>query len=109
MRWQSLFATGVLLVATVGLFAWTRPAEEPRAEEKKAAKQTCEAAGDEAVNGKPAAVYTAHIENQGEVSDNKLWVSKDTGLPLKTEARMQEGTITQTFSYDGVVAPAGVR
>ena len=78
-------------------------------EEKKSARQTCTAAGDEAVNGKPAAVYTAHIDNQGEVSDNKIWVAKDTGLPLKTEARMQEGTITQTFRYDGVEAPAGAR
>ena len=78
-------------------------------EEKKSAKQTCSVAGDESVNGKPATVYTAHIDNQGEISDNKLWVSKDTGLPLKTEARMQEGTITQTFRYDGVQVPAGVR
>jgi hypothetical protein len=78
-------------------------------EEKKSARQTCTVAGDEPVNGKPAAVYEAHIENQGEKSDNKLWVAKDTGLPLKTEARMQEGTITQTFRYDGVEAPAGVR
>jgi outer membrane lipoprotein-sorting protein len=78
-------------------------------EEKKSARQTCAAAGDEAVNGKPATVYTAHVDNQGEASDNKIWVAKDTGLPLKTEARMQEGTITQTFRYDGVEAPAGVR
>src|SRR5690242_8176828 len=44
MRWQSLSAVGVLLVATLGLFAWTRPAEEPRAEEKKpaAAAKTAE-------------------------------------------------------------------
>ena len=78
-------------------------------EEKQSAKQTCAAGGDEAIGGQPAAVFTAHIENQGEVSDNKLWVSKATGLPLKSEARMREGTITQTFRYDGITAPAGVR
>ncbi|HEX4505225.1 MAG TPA: hypothetical protein VH722_05800 [Alphaproteobacteria bacterium] len=78
-------------------------------EEKQSAKQTCAVAGDEAVGGQPAMVYTAHIENQGEVSDNKLWVSKATGLPVKSEARMREGTITQIFHYDGVTAPAGVR
>jgi hypothetical protein len=78
-------------------------------EEKNAVKQTCNVAGDEPVAGQPATVYTAHIENQGQVSDNKLWVSKATGLPVKSEARMREGIITQTFRYDGVEAPAGVR
>jgi hypothetical protein len=78
-------------------------------EEKNSVKQTCSAAADEPVDGKPAAVYEAHIDNQGERSDNRLWVSKATGLPVKSEARMREGTITQTFRYDGVEAPAGVR
>jgi len=78
-------------------------------EEKNAVKQTCNVAGDEPVGGQPATVYEAHIDSQGEKSDNKLWVSKATGLPVKSEARMREGTITQTFSYDGVTAPAGVR
>jgi outer membrane lipoprotein-sorting protein len=78
-------------------------------EEKNSVKQTCSVGGDEPVNGQPATVYEAHIDNQGEKSDNKLWVSKATGLPVKSEARMREGTITQTFRYDGVEAPAGVR
>jgi hypothetical protein len=78
-------------------------------EEKNLVKQTCSIAGDEPVDGKPATVYEAHIDNQGEKSDNKLWVSKTTGLPVKSEARMREGTIAQTFRYDGVEAPAGVR
>ncbi len=30
MRWQSLFAAGVLLCGGVGLFAWTQPADPPR-------------------------------------------------------------------------------
>ncbi|MDB5308659.1 MAG: hypothetical protein JWO38_2861 [Gemmataceae bacterium] len=34
MRWQSLFAAGVLLLGSVGLFAWTRPADSPKEDAK---------------------------------------------------------------------------
>jgi hypothetical protein len=78
-------------------------------EARKSAKQTCTMAGDETVDGTPTTVYEAHLDSDGEKSDNKLWVSKATGLPVKSEARMQEGTITQTFRYDGIQAPAGAR
>jgi DNA-binding beta-propeller fold protein YncE len=33
MRWQSLFASGVLLAGAVGLFAWARPADPPKADD----------------------------------------------------------------------------
>ncbi|HEY5290447.1 MAG TPA: hypothetical protein VIJ59_10495 [Caulobacteraceae bacterium] len=74
----------------------------------KTATQTCKASGDEAVGGKPAGIYDAHIVNQGSASDNRLWISKETGLPLKSEAHLEGGSVVdQVFNYDNVTAPAG--
>jgi hypothetical protein len=74
----------------------------------KSATGTCKVSGDEAVGGKSATVFDAHIVNQGSASDNRLWVSKDTGLPLKSEAHLEGGEIVaQVFEYDNVTAPIG--
>jgi hypothetical protein len=76
------------------------------AEVRKSAKQTCQAVGEESLDGVPTAVFTAHVENDGSVSDNKMWVAKGTGLPVKTVSTVEGRTvITQINRYDGVSAP----
>ena len=73
-------------------------------------QQTCKASGNEPVGGEPAAVFDAHLVNQNSPSDNRLWVSTKIGLPLRSQAHVEGGEVVdQTFSYQGVTAPAGAQ
>ena len=76
----------------------------------KDVKVTCARAADEAIDGEAAAVYTEHaVRNNGDVNDNRTWLSKKTGLALKLENRFKnaQGTseIVATFDYRNVKAP----
>lgn len=75
---------------------------------RKTAQQTCTLAGEEKVNGEPVKIFAAHLVNQGGASDNKLWVSERSGLPLRAESHSEEGTtVLQTFRYENIEAPNG--
>jgi len=79
-------------------------------EMQKTAVETCKKDADEAVDGELATVYEAHIVNRGHTSDNKVWVLKRSGNVVKSEVHMAEGgTILQTYRYDNIQAPAGVK
>jgi predicted ATP-dependent Lon-type protease len=79
-------------------------------DQAKTTKMTCQHTGDEPVNGEPAALIVAHAENKGVASDNKVWIGKSTGLPLKTESHIAGGmSIITTFDYKNVTPPAGVQ
>jgi hypothetical protein len=70
-------------------------------------RQTCRTTADEVVEGEPAAVFDVHVAADGTTSDNRLWVSKKTGLPLQARSIIDAGqTVEQTFSYVGVAPPA---
>jgi enamine deaminase RidA (YjgF/YER057c/UK114 family) len=74
----------------------------------KTAKETCSTAGTDAVNGTPATLYTAHVENRGSVSDNKVWVSGNK--ILKVEASLQGGMhMVTVYDYTNISAPAGAK
>jgi hypothetical protein len=74
----------------------------------KTAKETCSSGGTDAVNGTPATVYTAHVENRNSISDNKIWVSGNK--ILKVEATLKDGMHMVTFyDYTNVAAPAGAK
>jgi hypothetical protein len=76
-------------------------------ENKKTSTETCKSAGDDVVAGQPVTEFDAHVVNQGSVSDNRVWISKATGLPMKTEIHIDGGAVdTETITYDGVTAPA---
>ena len=71
----------------------------------------CQALPDEAVAGQPAAVYEEHNPDLG--IDTKLWISKSTHLPLKSEitnkaagSAMTSVTVS-TYDYKNVRAPTG--
>lgn len=71
----------------------------------------CAALPDETVAGQPAAVYLEHNSDSG--IDTKIWISKSTHLPLKSEipnkaagAAMSSFTVS-TYDYKNVRAPAG--
>jgi hypothetical protein len=69
----------------------------------------CRALSDATVDGVPAQVYSIHIEHDDAISDVKLSLSKETGLPLSTvqDIRNDEGKrhTTTTFRYEGLKAP----
>jgi len=70
---------------------------------------SCTSLPDEVVDGKPAAVYQSHYEQKDlGASDAKVWISKATGLPLRTDASLQTGqkvSAVTRFDYDNIKAP----
>lgn len=74
---------------------------------KNATVYTCKPLADETLAGEAASVYTVHEENAYTKADSKLWISKKTGLPLKTEEDLAGvGHIAVTYSYTNIKAPA---
>ena len=73
---------------------------------KNATAYTCRQLADETVAGEAAGVYTIHEENPYTKGDSKLWISKKTGLPLKTEEDLAGvGHIAVAYSYTNIKAP----
>ena len=69
---------------------------------------TTASTSDETVNGESVGVFTLRYKTPHSESNNRLWISKATGLPVKTEAVLTGGmTISITFRYDNVRLPAG--
>jgi hypothetical protein len=84
--------------------------EEAKVEKARTDKTaTCRQEPDAMVNGESTVVYFGRLTTAGSPTDNRLWVSKRTGLPLKAEMRIGDGPpFTSTYTYDHVHAPEGV-
>lgn len=73
---------------------------------RNAKNYTCKALADEVVDGAPASVYTTHSESDAGVADAKVWISKSSGLPLKTEEDLETlGHVSIVYSYTNIHAP----
>jgi hypothetical protein len=77
---------------------------------KKALESSkCKALPDEAVFGQSASVYFESTPGLG--IETKLWVSKSTHLPLKTDITNDQGTMktvsSSRYEYSNVQAPSG--
>ena len=77
-------------------------------------KTSCRHVRDELVNGDLAALYMAHSDNDGIKSDAQTWISKNKGLPLKTEEDIDTGDgdkrhTSIRYEYSNVHPPAGVQ
>jgi outer membrane lipoprotein-sorting protein len=87
--------------------------EQSKAQIASAKSHTCQKAADETVDGVAASVYTAHTETPTGVTDSRVWVGKDTGLPLKSEIDMTMGArkshTSVRYEYKNVTAPPGVK
>ena len=71
---------------------------------------SCQKQGGEMVNGQAASVLTMHSEDNGKVSDARYWIADATGLPLKAEIHLANGTVmVDTFRYDNIQPPPGVK
>jgi hypothetical protein len=77
------------------------------------AKQTCEKPASDTVKGEAATLLVMHTDDGGKRSDARLWISKKSGLPLKSEIRIDGGNeiaiVADDFRYDNIEAPAGVK
>lgn len=46
------------------------------------------------------------VQRSRSVSDNKIWIAKNSGLPVKTVSTLEGNTVvTQMNTYTGVTAP----
>ncbi|HWG71520.1 MAG TPA: hypothetical protein VN692_19050 [Steroidobacteraceae bacterium] len=76
---------------------------------KKAMEQSkCKALPDETMYGQAAVVYLQSNPTLG--IETKLWISKTTNLPVRTDITNKQGLMTQVsvarYEYSGVQAPA---
>jgi hypothetical protein len=79
---------------------------------KRAEQMThsCQKLGSEPVKGEAATLLTTRTEGDGKVSEARVWVSDKSGLPLKSEIHLSNGTlVTDDFRYGNIEAPPGVK
>jgi hypothetical protein len=79
-------------------------------ESDKGAKKSCHRVGSERVNGQASTVYMAHVENQGSVSDNKVWIGDAPKRMLKSDIHIADGQhIMADYDYDHIQPPASAK
>jgi len=99
---------------------WIKTATSPQQEidgEKKlnATFSNCRKEGEGRINGQPAAIYSAKTRNLTLVpfnGDLRMWISRKTGLPLRSEANasipfLGQSRTVKTYAYDNVRPPSG--
>ncbi|HWF86758.1 MAG TPA: hypothetical protein VG222_17990 [Vicinamibacterales bacterium] len=91
--------------------AWTPQDSVAQAQDniKSVKVYTCSRLPDDSVDGVPAFVYKAHSETPDVgTSDAQVWLSKATGLPLRTEDDFNTGTnrhLSSKYDYANIHAP----
>ncbi|MFO1142879.1 MAG: hypothetical protein U1E59_10880 [Amaricoccus sp.] len=76
---------------------------------------TCRQLADAEVNGVPTVVYAIDDKAQPDVTEQTVWIGKDSGLMMRAQSVMDEGDgdggksqTTMDFAFDDVKAPEGV-
>jgi hypothetical protein len=108
---RTITAGGVNYVEVSG--RWTKSAmgaedslKQVQENFRNATAYSCKQLADETVGSEAAGVYSVHEENQVTKADSKVWVSKKSGLPLKSEEDLAGvGHIAVAYSYTGIKAP----
>jgi hypothetical protein len=67
--------------------------------------QTCRRSGSESLGGELTAVYDVHMNQDGDPSDAKIWVSSKN-LVLKSETILKGGHYTTEYDFAHVTPPA---
>ncbi len=114
---EAIMADGVNYVKTGD--KWVKSPMTPQetlAQEKEniqnATAYNCTRLADDTVGGAPATVYKLHYDVPDVSSaDVQIWISKATGLPLRTELDTDMGTGTKRhfsikYDYANIKAPA---
>ena len=66
----------------------------------------CQRDGEETIDGAVTTVYAVEDKTPARASHSRVWIAKETGLPLKTEVHMHGGDVTTSvFDYTHVQAP----
>jgi hypothetical protein len=89
MESETIFANGQKYIRARGkwmhLPVTSKEAVEQEKEKEQHGKSTCQFLRSESVSGEAAMVYSVHREYDEVKEDGQMWVSKSTGLPLRTE------------------------
>jgi hypothetical protein len=67
--------------------------------------QACRRSGSENVSGESTAVYDVHMNLEGIISDNKIWVSSKN-LVLRSEGVIEGAHYTTDYDFSHVTPPA---
>lgn len=91
---ESIYFGGAIYVKLNGKWIRSKMTAQQMLEQEKEnrehGKATCRYLREEVVGGEPAAVYSAHSENEDVKSDGQVWISKN-GLPLQEELDIDIG------------------
>ena len=66
---------------------------------------TCRRSGSDSVGGEATAVYEVHMNMNGEVTDQKIWVSSKN-MVLKSEGTIEGAHYTTDYDFAHVTPPA---
>jgi hypothetical protein len=79
-------------------------------DQRKDRTSTCHAVRDESVDGVSANLVAVHTTADGSASDQQVWISKSTGLPVRQVIDIDGTTHIETrYSYTNVAAPSGAK
>jgi hypothetical protein len=67
----------------------------------------CRCSGSDSVSGEVTAVYDVHMNLEGQVSDQKMWVSSKN-MVLKSEGTIEGAHYTTEYDFAHVTPPANV-
>jgi hypothetical protein len=73
--------------------------------ELKTSKTTCQRVGSDSVNGASTTVYAVHVDNEGSISDNKIWVAANQ-LVLKSDSLIEGTRYVSVYDYAHLTPPA---
>jgi hypothetical protein len=85
--------------------------EQEESSRRKAKLTTCKLVHEEALDGVPVTLFTAHTETEYGASDQQMWIAKKDGLPVRETIEMTMGDHAGTsraeirVSYSGITAP----
>ena len=89
METETIFANGQKYIRARGkwmrLPVTSQDVVEEEKEKEQNGKSACHFLRSEAVNGEAAGVYSVHREYEEVTEDGQMWISKNTGLPLRAE------------------------
>jgi len=69
----------------------------------------CQRSGGEVIGGEATSVLTMR-EATGKAGESKVWLSDKTGLPMRLQVQLPDGTVlSDEFRYGNIQAPTGVK
>ncbi len=86
----------------------TKDIAPPNKTRQPGPNDSCHYVKDESLSGEPTALYSTHsLPPSGKVVEMQIWISKSSGLPLRTDIKSNDGqTLLSTkFAYTNVKPP----